>query len=116
MTTCRSCPARIRWVTTLAGKPMPLDWDPTPDGNVIPVRRHKHPAGVQHRSTAAGMANNALDHAPVPLRPAARRTMTIGRVVRIEGVRGSNPLSSTQDPWPYMQVRGGFWKTRPLEP
>lgn len=34
--TCRGtdCGARIRWVPTPAGKSMPLDVDPTPDGNV----------------------------------------------------------------------------------
>lgn len=37
--TCRSrtCGARIRWVVTEAGKRMPLDYDPSPDGNVIAV-------------------------------------------------------------------------------
>lgn len=31
---CRSCDAPMVWVHTPAGKRMPLDPDPTPDGNV----------------------------------------------------------------------------------
>lgn len=34
MNTCRSCHAEIRWEKTPAGKRMPLDQDPHPDGNV----------------------------------------------------------------------------------
>jgi hypothetical protein len=34
---CGSCGRAIRWVTTENGKAMPLDCDPTPDGNVIPI-------------------------------------------------------------------------------
>ncbi len=34
MTTCRSCGAPIRWAKTAAGKRMPLDVEPTRDGNV----------------------------------------------------------------------------------
>lgn len=33
---CGSCKAAIRWVTTEGGKNMPLDWDPTETGNVVP--------------------------------------------------------------------------------
>ncbi len=32
---CRSCDAPVLWVVTLAGKRMPLDAKPRPDGNVI---------------------------------------------------------------------------------
>lgn len=32
--TCRSCSARVRWVRTKAGKPMPLDPEPNEAGNV----------------------------------------------------------------------------------
>ena len=35
--TCRSCGARIRWVTTTDGKAMPLDPPIVPDGNVVPT-------------------------------------------------------------------------------
>lgn len=31
---CRSCHKPIRWATTPKGRPMPLDLDPHPDGNV----------------------------------------------------------------------------------
>lgn len=34
--TCRSCGAPIVWVITEAGKRMPIDREPHPDGNVIP--------------------------------------------------------------------------------
>lgn len=33
--TCRYCPARIRWARTTNGNPIPLDADPTDDGNVV---------------------------------------------------------------------------------
>ena len=35
MPICRSCRAEITWANTVAGKLMPLDADPTSDGNVI---------------------------------------------------------------------------------
>lgn len=36
MSQCRSCSAPIIWIKTSAtGKPMPLDRDPVPDGNVV---------------------------------------------------------------------------------
>lgn len=31
---CRSCQAPIRWAVTTTGKRMPIDHEPTPDGNV----------------------------------------------------------------------------------
>lgn len=31
---CRSCDAEVRWVKTAAGKWMPLDVEPSADGNV----------------------------------------------------------------------------------
>lgn len=39
METCRYCRARIVWARTHAGKLMPLDADPDPDGNVMLTRR-----------------------------------------------------------------------------
>lgn len=39
MTACRSCGAEIFWATTAAGRAMPIDPTPTPDGNVIIQRR-----------------------------------------------------------------------------
>lgn len=34
MATCRSCGAAVRWELTPAGKRMPLDPEPSPQGNV----------------------------------------------------------------------------------
>lgn len=34
MTRCRSCGAPIRWERTVNDKPIPLDPDPRPDGNL----------------------------------------------------------------------------------
>lgn len=34
MNTCRACPAPVRWVRTEAGRAMPLDPVPVPEGNV----------------------------------------------------------------------------------
>lgn len=33
--TCRSCGAPVRWVKTNTGRPMPLDPEPVPTGNVV---------------------------------------------------------------------------------
>ncbi|HEX7277897.1 MAG TPA: hypothetical protein VF244_11025 [Acidimicrobiales bacterium] len=35
MPACRSCNAPVRWIKTVAGKAMPLDPAPNPDGNVV---------------------------------------------------------------------------------
>jgi len=36
MSVCRACGAEIRWARTAAkGRPIPLDVEPNPDGNVI---------------------------------------------------------------------------------
>ena len=37
MAGCRSCGAHIRWVKTERDKRIPLDREPTPDGNIVPV-------------------------------------------------------------------------------
>lgn len=34
MAACRSCAAEILWAKTVAGKSMPLDAEPHPDGNI----------------------------------------------------------------------------------
>ena len=34
MARCRSCDAKIRWARTSSGKAMPLDPEPTPEGNI----------------------------------------------------------------------------------
>lgn len=38
MSTCRSCGGEIIWARTAAGKSMPLDPEPSQDGNVEAVR------------------------------------------------------------------------------
>ena len=35
MGACRSCGDEIRWARTVAGKAMPLDLEPNPNGNVV---------------------------------------------------------------------------------
>ncbi len=35
MPTCRSCHQRITWLKTPSGKAMPVDEDPTEDGNIV---------------------------------------------------------------------------------
>ena len=35
MATCASCNAPIRWATTVNKKPIPLDAEPSEDGNVV---------------------------------------------------------------------------------
>lgn len=35
MSLCRSCQAEIRWAKTAAGKSMPLDAVPTPEGTIV---------------------------------------------------------------------------------
>lgn len=48
MTTCRHCGARIRWVVTAKrGKPMPLDAEPSPEGNVV-LRADGAAVGARH--------------------------------------------------------------------
>jgi hypothetical protein len=41
VSTCRSCGAEIRWAVSMStGRRMPIDAEPTPDGNVL-----LHPGG-----------------------------------------------------------------------
>jgi hypothetical protein len=35
--TCRSCGSRIWWALTEGGRRMPIDADPDPDGNIVPI-------------------------------------------------------------------------------
>jgi hypothetical protein len=39
LASCSACLAPIRWVLTEGDKRMPIDPTPSPDGNVVPVRR-----------------------------------------------------------------------------
>lgn len=47
MSKCRSCQAPIRWIRTAVGKPMPLDFAPSPNGNV----RHDGEMYTSHFAT-----------------------------------------------------------------
>ena len=47
--TCKSCGAAIRWVTTLMGSRMPIDPEPSKQGNVLLVR-----GGTQARVVKSG--------------------------------------------------------------
>lgn len=44
MSRCKKCPAQIEWVLTEAGKPMPINAEPDPKGNLVVV-------GVEHDGT-----------------------------------------------------------------
>jgi hypothetical protein len=46
---CRSCDAKILWAQTPAGKPIPLDALPRPDGNLVLVRREGKSVAVGAR-------------------------------------------------------------------
>jgi hypothetical protein len=48
MATCRSCGAQIVWAVTEAGKRMPVDPEPSPDGNVELIGSPEHPRAVVH--------------------------------------------------------------------
>ena len=37
---CRSCGAAVIWAETILGRRMPLDYEPTKDGNIILGMRH----------------------------------------------------------------------------
>lgn len=53
MSRCSTCRAEITWVKTAAGKSMPLDAEPTEDGNVVLVNGL---AVVLHARGAEGVA------------------------------------------------------------
>lgn len=54
MPTCRSCHQRITWLKTPGGKAIPVDEDPTDDGNiVIDVERCQLVARVYKDAEAA---------------------------------------------------------------
>lgn len=37
---CRTCKAEIRWAVTEQGRPIPLDLEPVPDGNIRLAAAH----------------------------------------------------------------------------
>ncbi len=45
MASCRSCTAQIEFVRTVAGRAMPLDTAPTPEGNVRIIDGRAHVLG-----------------------------------------------------------------------
>ena len=42
MSACRSCGARITWLETAAGKPIPVNEDPDPAGNIVAIGKMAH--------------------------------------------------------------------------
>ena len=52
---CGSCGAPMRWVTPLAGKPMPLDAEPNPEGNVEMVTTPAGPRAKVHAKGQGGL-------------------------------------------------------------
>ena len=51
MPTCRSCGRRITWLRTPGGKSIPVDEDPTDDGNIV--------IDVEHSQLVAQVYRNA---------------------------------------------------------
>lgn len=51
------CNAEIRWVTTTAGKPMPIDAKPNPEGNVELIQTEKGPRAVVHGKGSDGQGS-----------------------------------------------------------
>lgn len=43
MTACASCGAQIFWAISVNGSRMPIDADPTPEGNVIVMQSRSNP-------------------------------------------------------------------------
>lgn len=73
MSTCSSCSARVEWVTTDAGKKMPLDLEPSAAGNVVvrgdgvaatlgPIELAMLPAGTVRRVSHFATCPNADQH------------------------------------------------------
>ena len=80
MPACRSCGARITWLKTPGGKSIPVDEDPTEDGNiVIDVERCQLVARVfkdaEHAKAAGAEEPRYKSHfATCPDGPKWRRT------------------------------------------
>ena len=51
--TCRGCHESIRWARTEAGKAIPIDPDPVPDGNIVVTD-----GGIAHVLRATEMATS----------------------------------------------------------
>ena len=69
---CRSCGARILWVRTKAGKAMPLNEVPVPEGNVIismGPARGQQTAIVESKEESAARRANPIDVARVAFVP-----------------------------------------------
>lgn len=72
MSACRSCNATIRWERTAAGKPIPLDPEPRPDGNLCirddgrVVSDHGFPASAPRYVTHFATCPNANQHRRPP--------------------------------------------------
>jgi hypothetical protein len=60
--TCRSCPARIVWCVTEAGKRMPVDAEPVPNGNVELRDQGHQVLAVVHGQPPLGVDRLHLSH------------------------------------------------------
>jgi hypothetical protein len=63
MSTCKSCGAPVRWARTDAGKNIPIDPDPRPDGNIQLVDAGTHLAA---RVGAAGSGSHVAHFVTCP--------------------------------------------------
>jgi hypothetical protein len=79
MSSCSSCGARVEWVTTDAGKKMPLDLEPSAAGNVVvrgdgvartlgPLELAMLPTGTVRRVSHFATCPNAEQHRRPPAR------------------------------------------------
>jgi hypothetical protein len=57
---CRSCRAEIWWAETLAGKRIPVDAEPAPDGNVVLLREGHGEAPPVVRVTSQAQADTLI--------------------------------------------------------
>jgi hypothetical protein len=73
--TCRSCGAVILWAVTKAGKRIPLDAEPCPDGNVFVVQTERGLSAYFPTAGAVmeGCARHKSHFATCPDGPAHRR-------------------------------------------
>lgn len=62
MSRCRSCDAEVRWARTSAGKRMPLDAEPDPNGNVELVGEGMMEVAVVHSQQSMGAGVRYMPH------------------------------------------------------
>jgi hypothetical protein len=62
VSTCRSCQARITWLETAGGKKLPVDEDPTPEGNIVVVGTIAHVLGKMEMAKLATGTPRYVSH------------------------------------------------------